>query len=103
PWPERRCRRARRGGLPAALSRRETYADMRGAGVALGLMLLTGCGGNAGAERVILPPGTTFSAVTDSLIAHRVVTSRKIFKLLARLRGVDRSVQAGIYEFKPGV
>jgi UPF0755 protein len=76
---------------------------MRGAAVALGLMLLTACGGNAGVERVILPPGTTFSAVTDSLIAHRVVTSRKTFKLLARLRGVDRSVQAGIYEFKPGV
>jgi UPF0755 protein len=32
-----------------------------------------------------------------------VVTSRRTFKLLARLRGVDRSVQAGIYEFAPGV
>ncbi len=70
---------------------------------ALALVLLAGCGANPGVERVILPPGTTFSAVTDSLVAHRVVTSRKIFKLLARVRGVDRSVQAGIYEFKPGV
>jgi UPF0755 protein len=69
----------------------------------LGLVILAGCGDNAGVERVILPPGTAFGAVTDSLIAHRVVTSRKVFKLLARLRGVDRSVQAGIYEFKPSV
>ena len=71
--------------------------------VALGLVFLTGCGSNTGVERVILPPGTVFGAVTDSLISHRVVANRKVFKLLARLRGVDRSVQAGIYEFKPGV
>jgi len=70
---------------------------------ALGLSLLSGCGGNPAVERVTLPPGTPFSAVTDSMVAHRVVTSRRIFKLLARLRGVDRSVQAGIYEFEPGV
>lgn len=65
--------------------------------------LLSGCGGNAGAERVILPPGATFAAVTDSLVAHKVVTSRGVFKLLARLRRVERSVQAGIYEFQPRV
>jgi UPF0755 protein len=70
---------------------------------ALGLVFLAGCGANTGPERVILPPGTAFGAVTDSLVAHRVVTNRSIFKLLARIRGVDRSVQAGIYEFKPGV
>jgi UPF0755 protein len=51
---------------------------------------------------VILPQGATFSAVTDSLTAHGVVGNPRWFKLLARLRGVDRSVHAGVYEFPAG-
>jgi UPF0755 protein len=70
---------------------------------ALLAMIISACGANRGVERVILPPGARFGAVTDSLVAHQVVTSRGAFKLLARLRGVDRSVQAGIYEFQPGM
>lgn len=50
-------------------------------------------------ERVMVPPGATFAAVTDSLISHQVVGHRLWFKLLARLRRVDRSVKAGVYEF----
>jgi UPF0755 protein len=65
------------------------------------------CGGGApagaGATRVTLPPGATFAQVTDSLAAHGVVGNRLFFKLLARIRGVDRSVRAGIYEFPAGV
>ena len=38
---------------------------------------------------------------TDSLVAHGVVTNRFWFKLLARIRGTDRSVRAGAYEFAP--
>jgi UPF0755 protein len=63
---------------------------------------LGGCGSSAQTARVILPAGTSFGAVTDSLIAHRVVTHRRWFKLMARIRGVDRSVHAGVYEFPAG-
>jgi UPF0755 protein len=80
-----------------------TLHSLRTQAAALGVALLSGCGGNTAVERVTLPPGTPFSAVTDTLVVHGVVTSRRAFKLLARLRGVDRSVQAGIYEFEPGV
>ena len=67
------------------------------------LLLLPACaGGKAAAERVTLPPGATFGAVTDTLAAHGVIGNRRVFKLLARVRGVDRSVQAGVYEFPPG-
>jgi UPF0755 protein len=67
------------------------------------LLLLAACaGGNSAPERVTLPPGASFAAVTDTLAAHGVVRSRRGFKLLARMRGVDRSVQAGVYEFPPG-
>ena len=52
--------------------------------------------------RVILPAGASFSAVTDSLRTHGVITHPGSFKLLARMRGVDRSVHAGVYEFPAG-
>jgi UPF0755 protein len=60
------------------------------------------CSGSAQSARVILPQGATFAAVTDSLAAHRVVSNPRWFKLLARMRGVDRSVHAGVYEFPAG-
>jgi len=63
---------------------------------------LSACSGSAQSARVILPPGATFAAVTDSLAAHRVVSHPRWFKLLARMRGVDRSVHAGVYEFPAG-
>lgn len=67
------------------------------------LLLLLACGSNTAAERVTVPPGTSFAAVTDSLAAHGVVSNRLWFTLLARLRRADRSVRAGVYEFEPGV
>ncbi|MGH7512590.1 MAG: endolytic transglycosylase MltG [Gemmatimonadales bacterium] len=73
---------------------------------AFGLALLVGTAGCAGSntadERVTLPPGTTFGAVTDTLAAHGVIANRRLFRLIARVRRVDRSVQAGVYEFPPG-
>jgi UPF0755 protein len=66
-------------------------------------LLLAGCGGSSSAERVTLPQGATFSAVTDTLVAHGVVDNRLWFKLLARARGVDRTVRAGVYQFPPGL
>lgn len=71
--------------------------------LAFAALSLAACAGtNPTAERVTLPPGASFAAVTDTLAVHRVIASRRIFKLIARARGVDRSVQAGVYEFPPG-
>jgi UPF0755 protein len=67
------------------------------------LSTLSACGSAAQSARVILPPGTSFGAVTDSLAAHRVISHRRWFKLMARIRGVDRSVHAGVYEFPAGI
>jgi peptidoglycan lytic transglycosylase G len=64
--------------------------------------LLAGCGASTKPARVILPPGASFGAVTDSLSAHGVISSPFWFKLLARLRRVERSVHAGVYEFPAG-
>jgi peptidoglycan lytic transglycosylase G len=72
----------------------------------LGLTLALGAvgcrGTNARDERVTLPPGTSFTAVTDTLAAHGVISDRRVFRLIARLRRLDRAVQAGVYEFPPG-
>lgn len=57
------------------------------------------CTAPSGVERVTVPPGARFGEVADSIAAHGLIASRTIFKILARLRGVDRTVHAGIYEF----
>jgi UPF0755 protein len=69
---------------------------------ALSALSILACGSSAQNAHVILPPGASFGAVTDSLAAHRVITHRRWFKLMARVRGVDRSVHAGVYEFPAG-
>jgi len=63
---------------------------------------LSACVASQKPARVILPPGASFAAVTDSLKAHEVITSPGSFKLMARLRGVDRAVHAGVYEIPAG-
>ena len=60
------------------------------------------CGSSPRPARVILPPGTTFGAVTDSLTAHGVISHPGWFKVLAKIRRVERSVHAGVYEFPAG-
>jgi peptidoglycan lytic transglycosylase G len=69
---------------------------------ALSALSVTACSSSAQTARVILPPGTSFAAVTDSLVAHRVVSNPRWFKFLARVRRIDRSVHAGVYEFPAG-
>lgn len=68
----------------------------------LSVLSVAACGSSPQPARVILPPGASFAAVTDSLAAHRVISNRRWFKLLARVRGIDRSVHAGVYEFPAG-
>jgi cell division protein YceG involved in septum cleavage len=69
---------------------------------ALAVLCLISCGASQKPARVILPAGASFSAVTDSLKARGVISDPRTFKLLARVRGIDRSVHAGVYEFPAG-
>ena len=76
---------------------------MRGRFFAGSALLLLACTAPSGPpERVTIPPKSTFSAVADSLAAHRIIWSPLWFKLVARIRGVDRSTKAGVYEFRRG-
>jgi len=48
--------------------------------------------------RVTIPPGSTFHGIVDTLSAHDLIRSAEWFRILARIRGVDRTVKAGIYD-----
>jgi len=48
--------------------------------------------------RVTIPPGATFRVVTDTMSARGLIASRLWFRALAKARGVDRRVKAGIYD-----
>jgi UPF0755 protein len=49
-----------------------------------------------------IPPGSSLSAVADTLEARGVLSSTTWFKLLGRIRGVDRQLQPGRFEVIPG-
>ena len=54
-------------------------------------------------QRIRVPSGASFSQVTDTLVAYGVVSNPFWFKLQARLKGVDRSIHAGVYEIGRGL
>jgi UPF0755 protein len=68
----------------------------------LSIFCVVSCGASQKPARVILPAGASFSTVTDSLKARGVISDSRTFKLMARIRGIDRSVHAGVYEFPAG-
>jgi UPF0755 protein len=69
-----------------------------------GLAGIVGCSAPAGGppEQVTVPAGSSFAAMTDSLATHGIITNRRLFKVLARLRGLDRKLKAGVYELPKG-
>jgi peptidoglycan lytic transglycosylase G len=66
------------------------------------VLSVSACSTSQKTARVILPQGASFGAVTDSLKAHGVISNPRRFKLLAKLRRVERSVHAGVYQFPAG-
>ena len=74
---------------------------MKGRVAALVVLGLACAGPSRAPERVTVPPKASFGSIAESLSAHRIIQSRLWFKLLARIKGVDRSVKAGVYEFPP--
>lgn len=44
-------------------------------------------------------PGMTFAALTDSLAGHGIIHNPLLFRVAARLGGIDRKLHVGLYEF----
>jgi UPF0755 protein len=70
--------------------------------MALAVLLACGAPPQGASVRITIPAGASFHAVTDTLVARGLLTSRLWFRLLARARGADRSVKAGIYDLPAG-
>jgi len=49
-------------------------------------------------ERVTIPAGASFAAITDTLVSRGIIGSPRWFRFVARIRGSDRRVQSGIYD-----
>jgi len=72
---------------------------------AMSLMFFASCGSPPSGEtvRVTIPPGAAVSVAAESLATRGVIGSPTWFKLLARIKGQDRSIQAGVYDFPKGL
>jgi UPF0755 protein len=53
-------------------------------------------------ERIIIPPGASFAAITDTLVTHGLVEHPGWFTFIARVRGLDRQARSGIYDIPQG-
>jgi UPF0755 protein len=65
--------------------------------------LFTGGAGERPPVQFTVPPGASFAEVVDTLTAREVVGTPTLFRLLARVRGNDRTVRAGVYEVPTGI
>ena len=73
------------------------------AGVLVLSTLIAACGSSPDrAVRVSVPPGSIFAAAVDSLARAGIISSPRIFRLYASVRGRDRDLKAGTYVFEPG-
>jgi UPF0755 protein len=52
--------------------------------------------------RVVIPRGASFRVAADSLSARGIIGSAGALRLWAKLRGRDRAIKPGTYEFTPG-
>jgi UPF0755 protein len=68
-------------------------------------LLFAACSSSPPGEtiRLAIPHGATLTSVSESLVAHEIIDSPKLFRTYARLTGRGRAIQAGIFELAPGM
>src|SRR5512145_257171 len=57
---------------------------------------------NGTAERVVIPRGASMRAAADSLAAHDVIGSTRLFRWYASFAGSERAIKPGTYQFASG-
>jgi UPF0755 protein len=65
-------------------------------------VLACGPAPDAPLERFTVPAGAGLAQVTDTLVARGLVAHPRWFTLVARVRGLDRTIKAGVYELPAG-
>ncbi|MCA2984057.1 endolytic transglycosylase MltG [Gemmatimonas sp.] len=75
-------------------------------GVVLLAWLWREIGGGSGpagmASRVIIPKGASLRVAADSLAAHEVIGSTRLFRLFARMTGAETDIKPGTFQFAAG-
>ena len=71
--------------------------------VSCAVLGMAACGTDEPAQaiEVIVPTGTTFDSVLDTLVTRGVVTGRRRFRFYARVTGADRRIRSGSYALVP--
>lgn len=54
-------------------------------------------------QEVEIKPGTSMRGISDELAAKRVIGTPRLFEIIARARGLGRTMRAGTYEFAAGM
>ena len=69
----------------------------------MGLLVLWACGPPASKEViwVTIPPEASLEAITDSLMAHEIITSPGAFQKLARMGKAYLDIKPGLYDLHP--
>lgn len=55
-----------------------------------------------GTSTIDIPPGSPLSAISDSLLKHRIIEDEAAFEFALRLRGLETSLQPGIFQIPQG-
>jgi UPF0755 protein len=61
-----------------------------------------GSGPSGTASRVVIPKGASLRVAADSLAAHDVIGSTRVFRLYARFTGAETDIKPGTYQFAAG-
>lgn len=93
--------------MPRKRSRfRLTPIALLAASVAVGAWVVREVGGrgqpSGTAARVVIPKGASMTAAADSLAAHDVIGSTRLFRWYAAVSGSERTIKPGTYQFESG-
>ncbi|MFH1829244.1 MAG: endolytic transglycosylase MltG [Pseudomonadota bacterium] len=55
------------------------------------------------AKEVIIRPGSSLRSISLELSRQKVIGTPKLFEIIARTRGISRTLRAGTYEFTAGI
>ena len=96
-----RSGRSGRGG-PRRLLLRSAIALAFVGGLGAAWMLAAGPDPSGRPVRVVIPRGSSFRVAAESLSARGVIGSATALRIWSKVRGRDRAIKPGTYEFTPG-
>lgn len=68
------------------------------------VLAVAGCGGTGSGDpiRFVVPQGSSFAQIADTLAARDIIGNKTAFKAYARVKGASSSIKPGTYAFRHG-